>query len=243
MKCSRPRCTRSAYTAGLCGHHYRATHSCGFVDPTAARRHLEKLKLAGYGWSEIAHLSGLSKEGVRGVAHRQYERVTADTRDRILAVRVPAMPVPGKGLVPSEPSRRRIRALMAIGYPQPLIGEMLGKPTSSISRVLYRPWVKATTAAELAALYERISMTPGPSAVTRKRAVKRGFPPPLAWDRIDDLDAVPDVGEARVIYFKERYAEIRELESHPANIARRLGMTEDSLDRMLWRYGMKGKAS
>ncbi|WP_295694431.1 hypothetical protein, partial [Lapillicoccus sp.] len=46
-------------------------------------------------------------------------------------------------------------------------------------------------------VYDRLSMTPGPSPTARARAAARGYAPPLAWDddTIDDPRALPDLGD------------------------------------------------
>ncbi|WP_205859648.1 helix-turn-helix domain-containing protein, partial [Phycicoccus flavus] len=48
---------------------------------------------------------------------------------------------------------------------------------------------------EVRDVYDRLSMTPGPSPETRGWAVKLGYAPPLAWDEdtIDDPTATPHV--------------------------------------------------
>lgn len=47
-------------------------------------------------------------------------------------------------------------------------------------------------------VYERLSMSPGPSQTCRDRARSRGYAPPLAWDEhtIDDPRATPQLGSA-----------------------------------------------
>ncbi len=94
-------------------------------------------------------------------------------------------------------TRRRIQALSAIGWTYGDLAERLGVTRSAVHHLTdERPRIEATTARRITALYDRLSMTPGPSAITRARALAAGWPPPLAWDddTIDDPTAKPSLG-------------------------------------------------
>lgn len=92
--------------------------------------------------------------------------------------------------VPAVGSQRRIRALMALGWPGNIIAERAGikRGQSGISALLQAHTVRVATAARIARAYDDLSMRLGPSPVTRARAQRNGWLPPLAWDdeRIDD---------------------------------------------------------
>jgi predicted DNA-binding protein (UPF0251 family) len=49
-------------------------------------------------------------------------------------------------------------------------------------------YVTRSTAARVARLYDLLSMRPGPSPIAKRRALAKGWAPPLAWDddTIDD---------------------------------------------------------
>ena len=51
-------------------------------------------------------------------------------------------------------------------------------------------FVALATHDRIAAAYDELAMRPGPSARNRRL----GYPPPLAWDDIDDPAATPDLG-------------------------------------------------
>lgn len=57
-------------------------------------------------------------------------------------------------------------------------------------------WVARSTHEAIAAMYDQLAMTPGPSTCTRNKAAKRGYAPPLAWDDgdLDNPDATPANG-------------------------------------------------
>lgn len=95
-------------------------------------------------------------------------------------------------------TQRRIQALMALGWRAVDIATECGWVTGEAVHELLkrRSYVERTTAATVRAAYDRLSMTPGPSSLTRRRAARNGWPPPLAWDDdgLDDPDAQPYVG-------------------------------------------------
>lgn len=97
-------------------------------------------------------------------------------------------------LVDPTGSRRRVQALAAIGWPLGMICLRMGLVSSKPPRFLYEGKTISVRSAEaIARIYDELSMTPGPSTSTRKRALRKGWPPPLAWDddSIDDPEAKP----------------------------------------------------
>ena len=96
-------------------------------------------------------------------------------------------------------THRRIRPLLALGWRCSDIAAAGGWPPGRASAanlqnlLVDRESVRAATARRIAAAYDTLSMTPGPSAQSRARARAKGWPPPLAWDdeTIDDPDARP----------------------------------------------------
>lgn len=89
---------------------------------------------------------------------------------------------------------RRIHALMAIGWTTTQLGQRIGYGSTALNQITRcREWVMRETADKVRTLYDELSMTPGPSAETRKRAARKGWVPPLAWDdeSIDDPRAKP----------------------------------------------------
>ena len=93
-------------------------------------------------------------------------------------------------------TRRRIHALMRLGWPADRLGAHLAVSGAAVREWTYTSKVRRSTAARVAELYDRLCWTPGPSTKTRARAVAAGWPPPLAWDddTIDDPKARPSTG-------------------------------------------------
>lgn len=90
---------------------------------------------------------------------------------------------------------RRLQALAAIGWSSTELGRRLGISGTAVQQFRRgeHPRVKLRSVARIRRLYAELSMTPGPSVITRSRAVRRGWAPPLAWDDegIDDPTARP----------------------------------------------------
>jgi hypothetical protein len=98
------------------------------------------------------------------------------------------------GRVDASGTIRRVRALAALGWPQPELARMLGCHPRALGQLGRRSrMVHAATAENVAALYEELSMRPGPSVRARNRAARLGYVPPLGWAEgsIDDPDARP----------------------------------------------------
>lgn len=148
--------------------------------------------------------------------------------------------------VPSIGVSRRLRALVAIGYPMAYLSRQLSIHQSYISKLAvgYRNTCNPDTAAKVAALYDRISMTPGPSQAARDKAHRRGWMPPLAWDddEIDDWLATPHPGHQERIGFTERFLEMRELGYSDLIIAQRWKIRPGSLLRQLHRHDITPQA-
>lgn len=85
---------------------------------------------------------------------------------------------------------RRIQALVALGWPMPLLSQRLGaaqpQTIQNLARKPHDARIRVATAAKISALYEELSMTIGPSTVSAARARNKGWLPPLAWDDIDN---------------------------------------------------------
>lgn len=90
-------------------------------------------------------------------------------------------------LVPSLGAQRRIRALMALGWTCHDIAGLIGGTRAGVRNVLHRDLIRPVTHDQYVTAYNQLSMTVGPSQVTRDRARAKGWPPPLAWDD-DQLD-------------------------------------------------------
>ena len=94
---------------------------------------------------------------------------------------------------------RRLRGLARMGYRAADIGAETGINPTQLHRYMggVGDAVFVGTHDAIVEAYDRLCMTPGPSAVARRRAEAKGWAPPLAWDdnTIDNPNAEPDFGE------------------------------------------------
>lgn len=93
-------------------------------------------------------------------------------------------------LVPVIGTRRRIQALARIGWTITEQSRRIGLTSQALHYSISddRTTVSRRRHEQVIALFELLSMTPGPSQVTAHRAAAKGWAPPLAWDDIDSPD-------------------------------------------------------
>lgn len=99
-------------------------------------------------------------------------------------------------------ARRRIEALMALGWSGNDLADMLGwSHRNNVNRIRKCKYIERKTHKAISDLYDRLCMTPGSSPTTRSRSLAAGYAPPLAWDDIDN-DPQPQAGtyEESVIF-------------------------------------------
>lgn len=104
--------------------------------------------------------------------------------------------VDGPILVDATGTRRRLQALMAIGWTSTALAVRGGWCSpDSLLQYCQRTKVTARTRERVRDLYEDLCMTPGTSSTVRRLAARQGWAPPLAWEEdIDDPAAAPDLG-------------------------------------------------
>lgn len=181
----------------------------GLVDAAPAREHVVALQAAGMGWKRVALASGVSNGALTKLLYGKQgrgpsRRIRPATANRLLAVTLAVadgVPVSGVG------TRRRLQALVALGWSISSLGRQIG--ITNIHRTIHGHGdglVKASTARAARDLYDRLWDTFPPEdehrqkiSASRARRYATGFqwPPPLAWDddEIDDPYAVPDYGD------------------------------------------------
>lgn len=143
-------------------------------------------------------------------------------------------------LIPALPTVRRLQALAALGWSLSEVAVRLDVSDKTISNLRAGAWtnVYPATARRVSALYDELQGTPGPSLSTRIRATKRGWAPPLAWNDIS-RDAHPVVTGLtdRCARRVELIQEMHDLGRSAFEIAARLNVRPDSLERRAWYAG------
>lgn len=158
--------------------------------PTSDR--IRELRTGGMTLAAIAARAGVSLTALRRVEFGTREKVTARTAAAVLAITAGSVPT---GVVPAAGTTRRIRALLALGWPHSSISADCGHHTD-VLLAQRRASVTVRTAQDIRTTYDRLSMTVGPSRRTANAAARLGYAPPLAWDddTIDDPTAAPPEG-------------------------------------------------
>ena len=204
-------CTRAYRRHSKTTEYRTVTGTHSYVPAEPARQHVEQL-LEVLTVSQVEQRSGVHRTAIRVLVgdfpgRPASKRIARRTEAALLAVRDDRIGAEQHGLVDGTGTRRRLRALIALGWPAKTLQGRLGGSSRS-TWYLTNPEigestpVRATTRDAVRALYDELSLTvPPPSrAVTRARgiAAARRWVPPLAWDdeAIDDPAARPSRGVA-----------------------------------------------
>jgi hypothetical protein len=209
-RCDECREANRVYAQGL-----RRTNLYGrqrLVDATPAREHLLELSRAGMGWKAAAAAAGVPFSTAGGIlfgahpddpSHRDHrkprQRITRDAEAKILAVR---LQLADGANVDATGTRRRLQALVTLGWSVSALGRRLGKTSANMFTTLESEQVLEATRRRVAALYDELWDVPAPTSTRHERtsatrakryAAAHGWAPPLAWDddEIDDPDARP----------------------------------------------------
>ena len=136
------------------------------------------------GTSAGYHRHRRNREDVCGACRLAYREFRRQYRKRAYLY--------GPSMTDATGTRRRIQALMRLGWSQSAIGAELGILNRQVSQITRSTQVLVTTARKVAAVYDRLAMTAGDSATARHYAIKQGWPAPLDWDDelIDDPAAL-----------------------------------------------------
>lgn len=156
--------------------------------------------LRGHDWTYhgIAGTSGVPLSTVQRIATSGRKRVLRDTAARLLALAPDTLPTASaKGhMVPTVSALgtiRRLRALQVMGWSAAEVGARIGLTKSAVSKLRDGNGrrVLLTTHERVAEAYRDLSHKRGPSELTARWALARGYVGPTAWDDIDH-DAEPE---------------------------------------------------
>ncbi|QDG88848.1 hypothetical protein [Pseudarthrobacter sp. NIBRBAC000502770] len=225
------------------------------VEAGRAQEHVQELT-ASHGLSirGIAEVAGISAFIVSDLNRGRKQSLYRETEAAVLAVTPDAVLARSnpEGFVPNIGGRRRIQALMAMGWRHQDLTPMLGINTANIVHQ-QGGWFTKKKHDAIKELYDRIWNQRGPATtLSINRVAKAGYAPPLAWDddTIDDPNAKPDLGAAvrgrgrpveGTVRVSEAQLEDVEFLLDQAlawdAITSRLGVDPRALERMLYRKG------
>lgn len=182
----------------------------GLVDAEPAREHVHALSAAGVGLRQITRLTGVSGGVLTKLMYGQplpdggrrppCRRISPRTADRILSIPLTARADGAR--VDATGTRRRLAALVAIGWSQSKLADRLGMARANFGKTIRAAHVTVATERAVRALYDELWSAAPPEAQhrdkiaasrARRTAREHGWPPPLAWDddSIDDPEAKP----------------------------------------------------
>lgn len=181
-----------------------------YVDAEPARQHAQALLAAGISRRTLASLPGMSRGSLDALLYgRPAEGKTPSNGIRakhaaaILAVPLSKRPEGGRTKTDATGTRRRIQALVAAGWPLTQLAQRLDvKPANfRITLTGSSPYVTASTAIKVRALYRQLCGTDPIAAGVQRRYVdesrawarRQQWAPVGAWqdDDIDDPNATP----------------------------------------------------
>lgn len=232
------------------------THT--YTDAGPARAHLQLL-LTELTIGQVEARSGLHRTGLRSLLGDRLprtKRITRKTEAALLAV--PFTRVDNRDqhvLVDPTGTIRRLKALMALGWPAGQLVARLGWSHRTLWVLMRSPGpIRAHTRHDVIELYAELSSRlPAPSrqVTARRRLSQRyGWAPPAAWDddEIDEPGATPSGHEPVALRSHvpdelavEQIEELLELDPgiRLEAAAGRLGRPAKSLERQLYRAGRR----
>ena len=213
--CRRPECKAAdyQYMSRIRLDHHRGQRRR--TDATQTRHHIERLQAAGWTQAQIGRAAGIAHRIVGDVALREQPTVSNATARAILGVPIGEPPADGPD-VDATGTVRRVRALIAIGWPIARLAPHVGIHETALGRISRGELaaVRISTAESVAAVYRRLSRVPGPSVRARNDALRKGWAGPAAWDgtSIDDPGALPDTDMSEPDLKRNELAELRRQE-------------------------------
>jgi lambda repressor-like predicted transcriptional regulator len=174
------------------------------VDGTQARVHAERLVARGWTHTQIAAAAGVNRRTVTDLFTRP-GNLHWNTVAKILAVHLDQDPPVPRVYLDATGTRRRLQALSWLGYTWPAISGETGLSEAVLVRIAdcERDTVHRKTADAVATAYRKLLAQPTPDGTdvknTRRRARRRGWHGPAAWDRIDDPWCQPEEEPVRTL--------------------------------------------
>jgi hypothetical protein len=193
--CARPGCTDAAGPRGFCESDYRRKirmRLFGYRDAGPARVHVAALRDLGWTYEQIAEAAQVSTYVPHKIATGRTQRLWPESEQALLAIPLKARDS-HRG-INSAGTRRRVQALAWMGWPATEVAARAGTtPATLRTLILPSRQISFALARRVAEVYERLSLTSGPSKGSASKARQLGFAPPMAWDddRIDNPRARP----------------------------------------------------
>ncbi|NJP70405.1 helix-turn-helix transcriptional regulator [Streptomyces sp. C1-2] len=170
------------------------------IDGTQTRVHIERLTARGWTQRQIAHAAGLNATTLNAIVTGKSRKVRRENAAAVLSIRLDSKPTLPRGYVDATGTRRRLQALMVLGYPVSLVALKAGLGRSTLHPAVDGTWatVHSSTAARVARVYRNLCLHPSPrgprAEQARNEAAANGWHGPMAWEDIDNPACQPDPG-------------------------------------------------
>ena len=227
------------------------------VDATPTREHLRALMAAGMGRRQITAVHGIASGSLTkilygitradGTRRPPAARVLRRTAVRVLAIPMPTIDqLGGAAIVDSTGARRRVQALVALGWSVQRLADEHGMHRNALDRALRHQPIYARNALAIRAMFDEIgdqrptedtTAEKNSASRARNRAQAAGWVVPAMWDE-EDLDdpyaTPPTTSSPRRSLDLDEWAFLVNAGEDPTTAAQRVGITAarplDSLD-------------
>lgn len=181
------------HSRGRCESCYRRRIRMGIYgwrDAARAREHVEALRSLGWTWEGIADVAGLSTYVAHQLGTGKTRRLLPESETALL--KVPLMPFDSQRSVDSCGTRRRVQALAWMGWTCSEVARRAGTTQRTLATlILPHRRISFALSRRVAAVYDELSMSFGPSKIAAGKARQLGFVPPLGWD--EDLIDISEI--------------------------------------------------
>lgn len=201
--------------------------------------HVARLHGQGMSSREIGLVAGVPQDSVDKLRRQKW--VAVSRANAILAVRPVTIPC-DRSLVDATGTRRRLQALVCMGWTGAELMGRLGKDPGQSTRFLTAQLVQEGTRAAVAALYDELwNVTPPDSYGSRRarlRAQRNNWIAPLGWDDIDtDPEPVVIVKDAdRSAWMVDELAHFHGIGESPDYAVKQLGRQASTLSQLCYRH-------
>jgi hypothetical protein len=211
-RCHCPDCRRANRDINRRWSRTKAMVAHGMAEPPwleaePVRQHIRDLTAAGISVLSIQRISGVSKAVLDRLIYGCPHRGEAPSRKIRPANAAPLMAIPvppptDDAVVDATGTRRRLQALVAVGWSGAELMRRIGIVGTDFPKILGREQILARTERKIRALYDQVWDVPPPASTRWERATltralafaaNRGWAPPMAWDddTIDDPATQP----------------------------------------------------
>ncbi|GAA2218866.1 hypothetical protein GCM10010400_76050 [Streptomyces aculeolatus] len=243
-------CTRAKSADVERWNYLRATGRPGRVPIEPARRHLQRLQAAGMPNKDIMRAARITAEMLCRIA-RGEGRILHSTQARLLAVPPPAQPGRTSRTLDGTGTRRRLQALIAIGFTRAVIAQHIPEGmTKEYIGYLLRTDGPVTTwnAGRINRAYQELAdrrpedhgVARHHARAARAQAQRQGWAPPICWDddTIDDPAAQANYGEdtPKFVALAENALELEAQGYTRGQAAERLGETKQNVQAAISRW-------